>query len=126
MPNRHSTAKGRSERGDFEIGRLRFKPVCEAEKQPPLELVSLLEAVGSQSVLDGYANPLVYGRGITLRSPFDGGKQERDLVERYDTISKKCAGTIPNLSDEYARFAKHYEGLAKKEDLEAERERLKR
>jgi hypothetical protein len=119
-------AKGRSKRGDIEIGKLLFKAVKGRGRAPDSPLANILETLKSEAVLDGFAFALRQARGITSRSPFDGGKQEHELAAQYRGISATFAGTHPNLSDLYGRIALSYEADAKREDLEAERERLGR
>jgi hypothetical protein len=119
-------AVGRSAMGDFEIGRLLFKAVAEEGRAPDARLSDILETLKSDDVLDGYANALLYSRGTTSRLPFDGGKQEHELADKYRVISRSFATSHPNISNLYARVAQNYEADAKREDLEAERERLGR
>jgi hypothetical protein len=100
--------------------------VAEEGRTPDAPLADILETLKSDKVLDGYANALVNGRGVTCRSPFDGGKQEHELADKYRVISNSFACSHPSLSNLYARIAQNYEADAKREDLEAERERLGR
>ena len=58
-------------------------------------------------------------RGITMRSPYDGGAQERSLAERYRDLAARYGNTHPRLSESLISIAEGYEWDARREDEQA-------
>lgn len=61
------------------------------------------------------------GRGVTSRSPREGGKQEPALAEKYRGWSKATAFDWPRTSSILENLAKSYEEDARSQDESAER-----
>ncbi|MFA7207006.1 MAG: hypothetical protein WC102_11835, partial [Saccharofermentanales bacterium] len=64
-------------------------------------------------------------RGTTVRGMYDGGKQERTLIEKYKSYASQVVGTYPRVSDILNDIANDFERDAKREDEEAEKNRIK-
>lgn len=64
-------------------------------------------------------------RGTTVRGMYDGGKQERTLIEKYKRYASQVVGTYPRVSDILNDIANDFERDAKREDEEAEKNRIK-
>ena len=58
-------------------------------------------------------------RGVTSRSPWDGGAQERDLASYYRGQAKRVQHSHPNVGAALEEIAKRYEHDGKREDVEA-------
>ena len=58
-------------------------------------------------------------RGVTSRSPRDGGAQERDLAANYHSQAARVQYSHPNVAAMLEEIAKSYERDGKREDIEA-------
>ncbi|MCE8421245.1 hypothetical protein LZ190_21715, partial [Rhodovulum sulfidophilum] len=58
-------------------------------------------------------------RGVTMRSPYDGGEQERRLAERYRELAARYGNSHPRLSESLISIAEWYEWDARREDERA-------
>ena len=58
-------------------------------------------------------------RGVTRRSPFDGGAQERALAGEYRNLAAKYATMYPRVSAQLIVIAESYEHDARRHDEEA-------
>jgi hypothetical protein len=119
-------AKGRSVMADFEMGKLLYLAPKDDKNELTKGTADILETLQSDSLINGYGNALRNRRGVTSRSPFDGGKQEHELAQRYSEVSRRFASTHPAVSRLFAGISADYTADARREDLEAERERLGR
>lgn len=64
-------------------------------------------------------------RGMTVRGMYDGGMQERTLIEKYKSYASQVMSTYPRVSDILNDIANDFERDAKREDEEAEKNRNK-
>ena len=58
--------------------------------------------------------------GVTWRDPYEGGKQERVLADRYREWAQQTASDWPHTSRLLRGLAEHYERQAQHEDARAE------
>ena len=58
-------------------------------------------------------------RGVTSRSPWDGGEQERDLATYYRGQAERVQHSHPNVAAMLEGIAKNYERHGMHEDNEA-------
>ena len=111
---------------EYQIGELFAR--CSLEvlegKIPRTEILDILEATESDAMFRGYNIGLFNGRGMTSRSPFDGGKLERELAEKYESLAKQCMNKYPNVADVFQSLAMQYLDHAKREDESAARNKL--
>jgi len=75
----------------------------------------LLEELESEDMEDGVYFGRVNWRGITVRSPYVGGKLEVDLAERYRAAAEALAG-FPRIARVFRRLAENYRSDARRED----------
>jgi excisionase family DNA binding protein len=80
----------------------------------------VIEAVGSQSLATGFHVGIINSRGVTSRSPYDGGQQERNLADKYAGWAKATAARWPRTSRILRGLAESYERDAQREDARAE------
>lgn len=107
--------------GDSRIGQiLSAPPVVADEIWPPEPICEVIELCRSRNLEDGLAVGVSNRRSVTVRLPTDGGKQERDLAERYRADALFCAQTWPRTGALLERIAESYDALAKWEDEHAE------
>lgn len=112
---------------DRQIGKLlSHSPQVDGESWPPDAVCLGLETVGTDNILEGFTNGLISGRGVTSRSPFAGGDQERTLAAKYRQVAERCQASYPRLASALRGLAEHYDQYAEHEDEKAERRKLER
>jgi hypothetical protein len=85
----------------------------------PHEVVrDVIELYGSRALEDGFCSGKQNARGVTTRSPGDGGSQERELAETYETAQKALAIVKPRTSTLLGRLVEVYRSQAQWEDNE--------
>ncbi|MCE8005279.1 hypothetical protein [Billgrantia ethanolica] len=78
-----------------------------------------LEFYSSEALADGFVVGKRNLRGVTLRSPSDGGEQERELAAQYEAWQRTLAVTHPHTSALLGRLAEGYRTEAVWEDTES-------
>jgi hypothetical protein len=63
---------------------------------------------------------IINRRGVTVRSPLDGGQQERELAERYRHDANELRFNWARTAAILDRIAESYEQYAKREDISVE------
>lgn len=112
---------------DLHIGKLLSHcPQVDGVSWPPDAICLVLETVGTDNIYDGFTNGLISSRGVTSRSLFAGGEQERKLAMKYRGLAERCQANYPRLANSFQRLAKYYDRNAKYEDEEAERRKIER
>ncbi len=79
----------------------------------------VLERYNSVSLADGFVIGKRSLRGVTSRSPGDGGEQERQLAAQYETWQRALAANNPLTSALLGRLAEGYRSDAVREDVRA-------
>ena len=112
----------RLEVGELHIGHvLASSPADPDGAWPCTEVRNLLEELQNDSVEEGLYLEILNRRGVTTRSPGEGGAQERELAERYRHQADQFADRWPRTAVILRRLAHHYEQEARREDSSAER-----
>lgn len=106
------------------IARATRRPI--KEDWPPPEIASLMETVGDDSLFEGFVVGVVNSRGVSMRSPFDGGVQEHQLAQECQRLAETARSKSPKLSKAFTSLSGHYESDARREDVEAQRVRIGR
>ena len=78
----------------------------------------VLERNSSKALADGFVAGKRNLRGVTSRSPGDGGEQERQLAAQYETWQRALAVSHPRTSALLGRLAEGYRSEATLEDVE--------
>ena len=113
--------RGRGGIGDDFIGQLLSRaPVGDDGIWPCEPVRELLEQVASQNMGNGFAVGTHNRRGATSRGAFDGGGQERTLVEEYRRQANGVAARWPTTAGLLRRIAESYEREARWHDRDAE------
>lgn len=111
----------RADIGDEMIGRLLSASPAGADGVWPSKPVrELIERIGSTSIETGIEVGVFNSRGITTRSPYDGGNQERELAQEYREWAKETASKWPRTSRVLRSIAESFERDAKRHDVRAE------
>ena len=112
---------GRGEIGDSKIGEILSAAKREPDEAwPPVPIRDIIEVTRSRTLERGFEVGLYNRRGVTVRMPHDGGKQERALAERYGTDSTALRFDWPRTAACLDRIATTYRLDAGREDLSAE------
>lgn len=82
---------------------------------------NLLEDLQNVAVERSLAEELYNRRGLTTRSPEDGGQQERALCQTYRTQADTLADRWPRIAAVLRDLASMYDTDARQEEIKAER-----
>jgi hypothetical protein len=98
---------------------LAHAPADEDGTWPFLPARDALDRSDLEEMRTGFAIGTHNKRGVTSRSPCEGGGQERDLSAHYRSQAKHIQYTHPNLAATLEKIAKSYEHEGRREDLDA-------
>lgn len=109
--------------GDEQIGEILSASPYGADGIWPVEAVrEIIEATGSVRLETGLQIGLFNRRGVSSRSPYEGGTQERALQEKYHQMSVALAPKWRRTSRVLGATAESYGRDARREDEDAERQ----
>ena len=112
---------GRARVGDEYIGQILAKrPADDEGVQPCLAVSEAMERIGSQDISLGFITGIRNARGVFCRAIGEGGKQERELAERYRSWAKRRSSNYPYIGSILEDIAANYDRQASKQDDEAE------
>lgn len=112
---------GRREIGDNQIGEYLARCTEGTDGIWPHEAVrNVIETVRSTDFERGVAISRFNSRGIVSRAPYEGGRQERELSDRYRENAQKLELTYPRTAGILRELANDYDRLAQGEDRRAE------
>jgi hypothetical protein len=107
--------------GDDQIGSyLSHSPVGSDGVWPHEAVRSVIERIRSGEFDAGFSTGRLNARGMTSRSPWDGGKQERELAAQYYNDAKKIELIYPRTAEILRDIARSYENQARHEDWDSE------
>jgi hypothetical protein len=113
---------GRSDAGDVHIGRmLAWSPPAPDGKWPIESVRNLLERLQNERLERGMSTELYNSRGVSTRSPFAGGGQERELAESYRERAAGYVDRWPRSAAVLLALAHSLESDARRWDDDAER-----
>lgn len=112
---------GRLGIGDEIIGKmLSAAPVGQDGIWPHESVRIVVEEIGSDEIEKGLELGVFNSRGVTSRGPYEGGNQERDLVENYTHYTEALADEYPRTAAVLRRLAETFTRMAHQKDDEAE------
>ena len=112
---------GRGEIGDIAIGEiLAAAPRRSGKSWPPEPVRDIIEMTRSRALARGFETGVYNRRGVTVRMPFDGGEQERELASHYRRDAEAFQYDWPRTAACLNRIADSYEDDAKRHDQSAE------
>ena len=115
----------RLESCDIRIGEILAYAISDEEGNwPPEEVCRVIDNITSKELEEGFVIGVRNRRGIITKSPFEGGNQERELVEHYRTAAKRLAIKFPRTSAILKEIALGYEIDAKREDEDVQRREI--
>lgn len=107
--------------GDDQIGKiLSNSPLGTDEIWPHEAIRDLVEELQNPELEEAIEVGRFNSRGATFRSPFDGGKQERELAEKYQEQVEQIMLQWPRTSEILRRLGRSYERDANREDQQVE------
>jgi hypothetical protein len=113
---------GRRDAGDSQIGKMLAWTPPGADGEWPSEPVrDLVESLQSERVERGIETELYNSRGVSTRSPFAGGGQERKLAEGYRDQAAQFQDRWPRSAAVLRKLAHSLESDARRWDDDAER-----
>jgi len=117
------TKRNRRAIGDRYIGKLLSHSPSGSDGIWPHEAVrDVLERYESRNIEEGLEVGLYNQRGATMRALGEGGKQERELAEKYQQQADKIKYMWPRAASVLGRIADSYERDAARFDLEVKLE----
>lgn len=99
---------------------LAYAPSDEDGLWPFTPAREILEAHEMEEMRQGFIIGTHNKRGVTCRSPWDGGDQERDLAVYYRSHAEKLHVAQPNVANLLDKIARSYEHDGKREDIKAD------
>lgn len=115
---------GRLEVADMEIGKM-LAQYPENIKGWPNEIIfQIIEDINSDSLNRNYSAAMSNKRSFTSRGAFDGGNIEREKAAYFEKLFKDHRNKYPNTAEIFKNMSKGYLRDARREDEEAERNRL--
>ena len=117
-----AAASGRRKVAEALIGQILASAPADGDGTWPCRPVrDLLEELQSERVERNLAVRLYNRRGVTVRDPEDGGKQERLLVEQYRAQATAFSNSWPQTAAVLRNLAEMYDKDAREEENRAER-----
>jgi hypothetical protein len=111
---------------DLKIGQLFAR--CSSQtlqgQMPKTELIQILEEINSETMFEGFRIELFNNRGVTMRNPFDGGQQERDMASIYSKIAEQTKIDYPHVSKVFDQLAQRYTDDSLREDEQAQQRKI--
>ena len=113
--------RDREDIGDQQIGQmLANAPVGEDGNWPCEPVRDLLDDLAALHIGIGFTTGRANLRGVTSRGVFDGGGQERSLVDKYRQDAAKIGAKWPFTAQLLRQLAGNYEVEARREDQRAD------
>jgi hypothetical protein len=114
-------ATGRGPIGDEQIGQLLSgAPAVEGGTWPHPAVCDVIENAASADLERGIEVGVYNSRGTVTKHPFEGGRQERQLAERYAGFATPLSDRWPRTAALLRRLADGYRAEAQREDERAE------
>lgn len=115
---------GRLNVADSEIGKVLAEYPENIQEWPQEIIFNIIEEINTESLKSGYSSALFNKRGSSSRGVFDGGDIERRKASYFEKLEKEFKHKYPNVSEIFKHLKEGYLADAKREDEDAERNRL--
>ncbi len=110
---------------DSEIGNLLACCSRQKDNWPPEEICEIIDDIHSDVILSHFRTEIFNSRGVSVRSPYAGGEQERSLAQFFKNAATKTQPRFPFTASALLDLAKGYEYDAKDEDERAHLDELR-
>lgn len=112
--------------GDIQIGfMLAHAPSDVSGTWPHVAVRNVIESLNNKIIDDHIQNEIYNSRGVVTRGINTGGKQERDLAEKYKQMSDKVKSKWPRTSALLRSLADSYKYQADREDVDSDLQDLR-
>ena len=112
---------GRVRIGDQYIGQILSRaPANDDGVRPCPAVCEVMERVGSKDIASGFAIGTFNARGVVGRAIGEGGRQERELAEKYRSRARQRAPHYPFVGGILEGIADDYDRQAIREDADAQ------
>ena len=123
--SQHLSELGRQDNGSYALAIVvQRTPVGDDGIWPVGGIRATIESLCSDKFCDALHSAFINARGVTTRSPDEGGAQERTLVENYQGWADAIDIEAPGIAAVFRSLAKSYEYYAGGEDTETRARRL--
>ena len=113
--------------GDMQIGEVFAQSPHEADGSwPCVPIRDVIDETGSEDLIEGFVIGTLNTRGVSCKSPFEGGEQERELAKKYEGYARQSDDEWPATAKALRAIAQQYAGRAHHEDAGAEGRRVGR
>ncbi len=110
---------------DNEIGKLLACCSRKKDNWPPEEICEIIDDIHSDVILTNFRLEIFNSRGVSVRSPYAGGEQERSLARFFKNAATRIQSRFPFTASALLDLAKGYEYDAKDEDESAHLDELR-
>lgn len=117
-------AVDRLEVADSEIGKILAQYPENIPEWPQETIFQIIEDVNTRSIKSGYSTAMFNKRGSTSRGPYDGGNIERVKARYFEKLETDFKYKYPNVAEIFKHMKQGYLEDAKREDEEAQRNKL--
>lgn len=113
--------RGRGVIGDQMIGGALVKTPPDPDGSWPHAVVrDVIEELASDELERGIVTGVYNSRGVFMKAQTEGGRQERELAERYQGYANQVSDRWPRTAAMLRRIARRYTSDARREDINAE------
>jgi len=109
---------------DSEIGKL-LACYPRNNSWPPDEICEIIDTLNSDAITSHFETEIFNSRGVSVRSPYEGGLQERNLSAYFEKMARQVLTKWPITAEALLRLAKGYANDAKREDERAHLDELR-
>lgn len=117
-------AVDRLEVADSEIGKILAQYPENIPEWPQEAIFQTIEEINTRSIKSGYSTAMFNKRGSTTRGPYDGGNIERAKARYFEKLETNFQYKYPNVAEIFKHMKQRYLEDAKREDEEAQRNKL--
>ena len=112
---------GRAQIGDQYIGQILSRAQADEDGiEPSPAVCEAMERVGSQDIASGFTIGTFNARGVVTRAIGEGGRQERELAEKYRSWARQRSPHYPFVGGILESIADDYDRQAIREDADAQ------
>lgn len=109
---------------DSEIGKVLAEYPENIQEWPQEKIFQVIEEINTDSLKSGYSSAMFNKRGSSIRGAFDGGDIERGKAAYFEELANNFKNKYPNVAEIFKRMQQAYLADAKREDEEAELNKL--
>lgn len=110
---------------DIEVGKLLACYPRNINSWPPDEICEVIDMLNVHAITSNFETEIFNSRGVSVRSPYEGGLQERNLSAYFEKMAKQIAVKWPVTSGALLKLSKGYANDAKREDERAQLDELR-